>query len=310
MFFCRYNVIPLSRFLRYNVISLSRYNDISLLHRHFLQEFDARVDVLEHHFVDVNKIDLLAEVGNKFLDDWAALETFLMAEIESLSCVEKLDGEYAFGILANAIAFCGCVATHAYEVFLVLAAGNTVDAAWGAELFALAYNSSCGVLWNHEAAVETWLGNKEGGKTTFGINKLIGATFTYGSELGNSYSKEVEHHSHRLTMEVATTDNHILIGEDNGIVGSRINLCLDDAGNVCYGVLSSTVYLRGATERVGVLDMLFVATDDVAAFGESADSFCSLQLAFVGANHVEALEERFDATVESIKAKTRNAKTW
>lgn len=99
---------------------------------HLLQEFDAAVDVAVHHFVDVNKIDLLAEVGNKFLDNWAALETFLMAEIESLSCIEKLDGEYALGVFANAIAFCGCVATHAYEVFLVLAAGNTVDAAWGA----------------------------------------------------------------------------------------------------------------------------------------------------------------------------------
>ena len=148
-----------------------------LFNGHFLEEFDAGMDVFVHDLVDVDKVDAFAVVGHEVLDEGAALETFLMTEVESLGCIEEFDGEDTLGVFHYAVAFGGCVAAHADEVLLVLAGGDAVDAAGGAELFALAYDGGGSVLGNHEAAVEAGFGYEEAGEAAFGIDELIGATF-------------------------------------------------------------------------------------------------------------------------------------
>ena len=90
-------------------------------HFHRLEEGDAGVDVLVHHLVDVHEVDNLAEVSKELLDEGAALQAFLMAKVEGLGSVEKLDSQHALHVLHDAVAFCCGVATHAHQVFLVLA---------------------------------------------------------------------------------------------------------------------------------------------------------------------------------------------
>ncbi len=96
---------------------------------HFLQEVDAVVNVFVHDFVDVDKVDAFAVVGHEVFDEGAALEAFLMTEVECLGCIEELDGEDTLGVFHYAVAFGGSVAAHADEVLLVLAGGDAVDAA-------------------------------------------------------------------------------------------------------------------------------------------------------------------------------------
>ena len=103
------------------------------------------MDVFVHDLVDVHKVDHLAVVGHHLLDERAALEAFLVTEVEGLGGVEELDGQHALGVLAHAVALGGGVATHADEVLLVLAAGDAVDRAGSAELLALADDGGCGV---------------------------------------------------------------------------------------------------------------------------------------------------------------------
>ena len=100
-----------------------------------------------------------------------------MAEVEGLCGVEELDREDALGILHYLVAFGGGITTHADEVFLILAAGDAVDAAGGAELFALADDRGSCILRNHKAAIESGFGNQETGQATFGINELVCAAF-------------------------------------------------------------------------------------------------------------------------------------
>ena len=121
------------------------------------------MDVLVHDFVDVDEVDALAVVGDHLLHLRAALETFLMTEVEGLSGVEELDGQHALGVLTHLVALGGGVATHADEVLLVLTAGDAIDRAGRAELFALAHDAGGGILRNHEAAVEAGLGDEERG---------------------------------------------------------------------------------------------------------------------------------------------------
>ena len=99
---------------------------------HLLEEGDAGMDVAVHDFVDVDEVDALSVVCDHLLDKGTALETFLMAEVEGLGGIEKLDGEDALGVLGHAVALGGGVASHAHEVLLVLAGGDAVDTAGGA----------------------------------------------------------------------------------------------------------------------------------------------------------------------------------
>ena len=126
--------------------------------------------MLVHDFIDIDEIDALAIVGHHLLDKRAALKAFLMAEIEGLGCIEELDSQHSLVVFTHLVALRGSVATHADEVLLVLAAGDAVDTAGSAELFALAYDAGGSILRNHETAVETGLGHKEAGQTAFGID--------------------------------------------------------------------------------------------------------------------------------------------
>ena len=132
-----------------------------LVEFHLLEETDAGVDVLVHNLVDVDEVDGLAVVGNEVLDEGAALKSFLVTEVEGLSGIEEFDGHDTFGVFHYAVALGGSVAAHADEVFLVLAAGDAVYTAWGAELLALADDGGGSVLRNHEAAVEAGFCHEE-----------------------------------------------------------------------------------------------------------------------------------------------------
>ena len=273
-----------------------------LVEFHVLEELDAGVDVFVHDLVDVDEVDAFAVVGDEFFNEGAALEAFLMAEVEGLSCIEEFDGHDAFGVFHNLIAFCCSVATHADEVFLVLAGGDAVYAAGGAELFALADDGSSCILGDHEAAVETWLGDEEAREAAFGIDELVGAAFADAAEFGDGDGEEVKHHGHGFAVEVSAGDDHILVREDDGVVGGGVDFGFDYRSDVCDGVFGGAMDLRSAAEAIGVLDVFFVAGDDLAAFGVATDSGGSFELAFVGTNHVEAFEEGFDAAVEGIEA--------
>ena len=269
---------------------------------HLLQEADAGVYVLVHDLVDVDKVHALAVVGHKTLDEGAALETFLVTEVECLGSIEKLDGHDALGVFHDLIALCGSVAAHADEVFLILTAGDAVDAAGEAELFALADDGGSGILGNHESAVETGFGNKEAGQTTFGVDKLVGAALADAAEFCHGNGEEVEYHSHGFTMEMTAGDDHVLVGEDNGVVGGGVDFGLDHRGYIGDGILGGTVYLGSAAEAVGILHVLFVAGDNLAALGVFADGGSSFELSFVGTHQMKALVERLNTAIESVEA--------
>ena len=275
-----------------------------LVELHALQEVDAGMDMLVHNLVDIDEVDYLAIVGNEILDEGAALER--AAELESLGGVEEFDGENAFGVLCDAVGLGGGIAAHTDEVFLVLAAGYAVDAAGCAELFGLAGDGGRGVLGDHEAAVEAGLSDEEAWEAAFGVDELVGASFADAAEFGEGDGEEVEGHGEGFAVEVAAGDDEVVVGEDDGVVGGGVDLGLDDGGDVGDGVLGCAVDLGCAAEAVGVLDMVFVAGDDLAALGVVAYGFGGQELAFVGTDEVEGLEEGLDTAVEGVEAEAED----
>ena len=169
-------------------------------------------------------------------------------------------------------------------------------------MFALADDGGSSVLGNHETAIKTGFGNEEAGQTAFGIDKLVGATLADAAEFCYGNGEEVKHHGHGFTVEVTTGDDHVFVGKDNGVVGSGVDFSFNHGGNIGDGVLGGTVNLGSTTETVGVLNVFFVAGDDLAALGVATDGGGSFELSFVGTHHVKALVEGLDAAIESVEA--------
>ena len=98
-------------------------------------------------------------------------------------------------------------------------------------------------------------------------------------------------------MEVAGTDDEVLIGADGGIVGGTVNLSLNHALDIADGVLDGAMHLRHATERVGILHVHLGLGDEFAALEQLLDAGSGLELALVGTHQVDGLGERLDASV-------------
>ena len=106
-------------------------------------------------------------------------------------------------------------------------------------------------------------------------------------------------------MEVAAAYHQILVRQHDGVVGSGIDLGLHHACNVADSVLCRTVYLRGATEAVRILYVLFVSLYQFTALGIFANGSGSLQLTFVRTHEMQAFIERFYTAIEGVKAQAQ-----
>jgi hypothetical protein len=66
------------------------------------------------------------------------------------------------------------------------------------------------------------------------------------------------------------------------------------------------MYLGYATERIGVLNMGFVAVDQTAAFEQEPDAFCGFNLAFVVPDLVKVVVKRLNTPIKSIQSQRGN----
>ena len=107
-------------------------------------------------------------------------------------------------------------------------------------------------------------------------------------------------------MEVTRRDDHILVGEDIRIVGSRVDLVLDDAMHMRNGILDCPMYLRDAAERIWVLHVLFLPTDELAAFQQFGKTFCRHQLAGLRTQTMAMRIERLNPAVKRLQRDSTN----
>ena len=93
-------------------------------------------------------------------------------------------------------------------------------------------------------------------------------------------------------MEIAGRDHEIFVGANRRIVGRGVDLRVDHRFYVVDRIFRSAVYLRNATERVGILDVSFRLLDQFAAFQELLDASCRIDLSFVRSDRVNSWRKR------------------
>ena len=92
-------------------------------------------------------------------------------------------------------------------------------------------------------------------------------------QIGDGRGEQVGSQGDRLGVEVAARQHLAGVGEHERVVGRRIHLPFDDAGDERQGVAEGAVDLRHAADAVGVLHLpaIGVRRDDLAAFEQPAD---------------------------------------
>ena len=106
-------------------------------------------------------------------------------------------------------------------------------------------------------------------------------------------------------MEVTARDNVSVFGEHYWIVYDRAEFAGEHRLGMCNGVADGPMHLRGATEAVGILDLvaeiIVVRGRDLGSIKEIADPLCGPDLSRVRAQFVDPFlewpigsEHRFD----------------
>ena len=149
--------------------------------------------------------------------------------------------------------------------------GSNPDRGMGQHLV-LGHERGSRVLEEHEPAVEARLLDEEGRQAGHAsVDEERGAALADRAELGAGDGGEVHGEGDGLPVEVAARDDVPAAGrerarvdvrpggEDERVVGRRVDLHLDDAADVAEGIAGGPVDLGHAADRVGVLHLVRLA---------------------------------------------------
>ncbi len=101
---------------------------------------------------------------------------------------------------------------------------------------------------DHEAAVEARVGNEERGQTACAADELVDTALRDIRELGKGEGEVVHRHCDGLAVEVAGRYDDVVVGEDGGVVGRRVDFLGKTCVDKLEGVDNGAVYLRYAPE--------------------------------------------------------------
>lgn len=279
--------------------AIIRGNRRSIVEFDTVEEGDSLVDFFVHDDVFLDEGHFLAVFGDKTFDDGRAFQR--TAEFQSLCGVHQFDGKDMVEIVHDFVEFRGCIGSHADVVFLSVARHDGVAAGGITIHLVLADHRCCGVLRNHKSGIQSGVGHEEFGQPAQAHDELCDAPFGDVAQFGQSYGEIVVDQCERLSVEVASRDDKVFVGEDSRVVSDRVDFCEQDGGRMTHSVFCRPVHLRDAAEGVGVLDVFLGLLDEFASFEDAAECVACLDLSFVRAHLLDAVHEGVDTSVESFE---------
>ena len=135
-----------------------------------------------------------------------------------------------------------------------------------------------------------------------GIIADEGIKVTYGeAQFGDGDAQEVQHQRQRLAVEVAAGDNQVVVHENRRVVGHGVDFSFHNGSHVIHRVFHGAMYLRHATERIGVLHVGLLDFLKFGAFQKSADVARRFNLSRMGTSLLYLRQERVDASVVGLE---------
>lgn len=228
--------------------------------------------VLLHQSVDLLDIgahEAIASVGSDVLTDKLVhllqrLGGLLVEQPHTLAGSQQLDGNHVLDVLSDLDGLASAEASHGHVILLTGGGGDGIHGTGVSEDLVLGDESSSAAVSNHETGVEstTTLSGEEGVEATQrGVDQTLQSALGDVGDLVNGNGQEVQSLSGILTVEVSSGDDDggaVLLAEDHGVIGGRVQLGGDDTTDELEGIVGDTVHLRSATEGVGILHLLLI----------------------------------------------------
>ena len=105
-------------------------------------------------------------------------------------------------------------------------------------------------------------------------------------------------------MKITSGNNQVVFHEYGRIVGYGVDFTGNNGGNIHDAVLAGSMYLRYATERIGVLDSDFFLLLEFRAFQQSPDVVCCFYLTGMWACFLNLRQERVNAAIIGFQGKS------
>ena len=236
-----------------------------------IEELHSLGEIIFHDNILFDERHDLAKLSKHLLDIGRRLER--TAKLEALSGVDELDSGDMVEVVDDLMELGSGISAHRHEVFLAVRANDRIARSGPSIHLVLAHHRSSGILRDHEAGVKAGMGHEELGETSKSEDKLGGATFGDITEFTKSHAHIVESESEGLAMEITAGYDKVFVGEYGGIVGDGIDLCVEDVSDMDHSIFDSAMHLRDAAERIWILHMFFMTSDDLAALEEIAEDF-------------------------------------
>ena len=159
---------------------------------------------------------------------------------------------------------------------------------------------------NHEAAVQPGIRHEEVGQTAQTAHQTIDSALRDVRQFAHRDREEVDGQCNGFAVEVSSGNDEIFVGADNRVVGRRVDFDVDDRFHVAKRVLHRAVHLRNATERIRVLHVDLLASDEFTAVEQFAEPTRRINLPEMRSHGVDSVSKRLNSSVESIERHRRN----
>jgi hypothetical protein len=220
---------------------------------------------------------------------------------------ERLDGEHARERVDGAAELPGRRPAHRDVVLLHRRRRDRVDARRHRQPLALVHEGGLRVLGDHVARVDAGVVGEERRQAVAAglVEHPVGATLRHRRHVGERDGEEVEDVRDRGAVEVAVRLDPAVVEHDRVVDRGR-ELGVGDAGGVVDGVAQPAGDLRGAAQRVGVLDAgvlrRVVRGDDGRAGQHPPHVRRGRALARLGSQHVQVGGERLVGAEQGLDA--------
>lgn len=281
------------------------------------------VDVL---FLELNKfVDFL--IGNRGPLTQLELTQFILRNPDTAGGKQQLDAEDLFEVLDNEFRLASSPRCHG-DVILLVGLGRDV-VAYGRERQGLVLGGQSGggaaddvvaVVQADGLAGERQRQTVADGRIAEGEATAVGDV----ADLDEGHRQDIHCKAGRLAVEVAAGEELVMtvaLGKDQRVIGSGVDLNLDEMLDIVKVLAADALDLRHAAEAVVILhallimgmhnvvlevDLASILGDAGAALDQTHDIGGSLNLTGVGTSLLDALVERASLAADGFKGQSRS----
>ena len=102
---------------------------------------------------------------------------------------------------------------------------------------------------------------QEQGQALLPADELVGSSFGYAADLGHGNGKIIERQGQRLSVEIAPLSDEVVVGEDVGVIGNRVDLAEEYTQHMSETVFTGAMHPGMQRKEIRPAPVSFLRSD-------------------------------------------------